>query len=916
MKINKVKQNKFEVRKLKAFSLIELTVSMAIVGVIMAMLSNVLVNSIVVSQKSIGRSFVREEITDISDRISNDLREAARILECEGELVNALCRVESTEGTITWEMCPATTGELQICKKDVDGNILFLSSPNLKVTGFTFEQGFDIGGNAVKKNIVLTIVGDHANAAFNVKNILRQVSISTRNYFLQASGGVNSLLSNFPSSPLPGWALRQAINVVNTSGSNQTDFQVLLNLNTATLISAGKMQSSCNDLRITASDGSTQLAYWIEPSTCNSVVTKVWAKVPFISTSGTTIYAYYGNPSVGAAGYITTDVFIREIPNVVAAWNMDEAVWNGTVGEVKDSSGNNNHGVASAVIAPGKFGNAGSFSGTTRIALAAGTNASIVGDITTEMWIRPTNFAAVRTILHKEGTYTFQIDTAGNVYWADSSNYSYANFGATAIGMVAGQWQHLVFTKTGGVVRIYLNGTLKAAKSFGGALAANASILHMGCYANAAACIQSFFVGNLDDLRIYNRALTATEIASIYGTGSDRQAYSTTNYPTKALVRKFNVGVAAGSSTSEDSYSPTQPPASPVSPLAGWSYRRRFVVSNTAGATQSNFQVMLTLNTAALVSSGKLLSSCNDLRITASDGSTLLPYWIEPASCNTANTKIWTKVSSIPSNGTDVYAYYGNAAAPNPGYTTLNVFVREISNVVAAWNMDEESGITAADSSATGATATLGSTNTFVPGLYGNALRNAATSAGATVAVGAGSPLNFTTASRPTIAFWVKLSALTTSRTIERVAAGGWGVELFADGSIKLISFGGAVVSWAGQVSADGNWHYYVITYNGGTATLYKDGILISTLAYTPGWTSQATSLFIGGDASFPLNGNLDNIRIYSAGLVAGEVTDLYGPAGGNQGYVTPSYAGKELVRKFNAGVTVGGALSEQVLTP
>jgi prepilin-type N-terminal cleavage/methylation domain-containing protein len=193
-----MKTEKNPKQKLKAFSLIELTVSMAIVGVIMAMLSNVLVNSIVVSQKSIGRSFVREEITDISDRISNDLREAARILECEGELTDARCRVESTEGTVTWEICPATTGELQVCKKDNTGNILFLSSPNLKVTGFTFEQGFDIGGNAVKKNIVLTIIGDHMNEAFNVKNILRQVSISTRNYFLQASGQVTSILPTQP----------------------------------------------------------------------------------------------------------------------------------------------------------------------------------------------------------------------------------------------------------------------------------------------------------------------------------------------------------------------------------------------------------------------------------------------------------------------------------------------------------------------------------------------------------------------------------------------------------------------------------------------------------------------------------------------------------------------------------------------
>ena len=94
------------------------------------------------------------------------------------------------------------------------------------------------------------------------------------------------------------WLYRRVVNITNSSGSNLTDFQVSFNLDTASLISSGKMQSDCDDIRITDVSGNI-LPHWIEENNpgCNNSATKIWTKVPSLPTSGATVYVYYGNSS-------------------------------------------------------------------------------------------------------------------------------------------------------------------------------------------------------------------------------------------------------------------------------------------------------------------------------------------------------------------------------------------------------------------------------------------------------------------------------------------------------------------------------------------------------------------------------------------------------------------------------------------
>jgi len=108
------------------------------------------------------------------------------------------------------------------------------------------------------------------------------------------------------------------ITINNTQNSNTlTDYQVLVTLDTASLISQGKMRTDCGDIRFTDSDGVTQLNYWIDPG-CNSANTRIWVKVPNIpASSAKTIYVYYGNSSATSEsnGDATFDFFDDFIDN-------------------------------------------------------------------------------------------------------------------------------------------------------------------------------------------------------------------------------------------------------------------------------------------------------------------------------------------------------------------------------------------------------------------------------------------------------------------------------------------------------------------------------------------------------------------------------------------------------------------------
>lgn len=92
----------------------------------------------------------------------------------------------------------------------------------------------------------------------------------------------------------PAWMYRKPVNLAGSS-EPLTDFQVQVILNN-TNHNFAQTNAGGTDIRFTTPDD-TEIPYWIEswddtPGSENAVL---WVKVPYVPTSGTTIYVYYGN---------------------------------------------------------------------------------------------------------------------------------------------------------------------------------------------------------------------------------------------------------------------------------------------------------------------------------------------------------------------------------------------------------------------------------------------------------------------------------------------------------------------------------------------------------------------------------------------------------------------------------------------
>jgi hypothetical protein len=241
-----------------------------------------------------------------------------------------------------------------------------------------------------------------------------------------------------------------------------------------------------------------------------------------------------GNSSALNGGSVTVQNSALNIVNgLVGYWPFDDG--SGTT--VKDMSGGGSNGslAGDAGWGSGIMSGAMSLAGGTGYARVPSTPAIelITNSFTVCVWVKfPTNSSYavgdMQSVARKvidEGNNAFPY-TAYDLIVQDAGSGTFrARVAATrasdstrssALGNPHpyGPWYHLVGVYDGSTLRIYVNGVQESSAAFSGAVLQTGQPLCIGRYGTVAEPVN----GLMDDFRLYNRALTPTEIQSLYGT--------------------------------------------------------------------------------------------------------------------------------------------------------------------------------------------------------------------------------------------------------------------------------------------------------------------------------------------------------------------------------------------------------------
>lgn len=231
-----------------------------------------------------------------------------------------------------------------------------------------------------------------------------------------------------------------------------------------------------------------------------------------------------GTSAWSSAWSFTTETGTSPTSDLVAHWMMDE----GGGGTLADVSGYDNH--ASITGSPswvaGTSGLALRLSGSKQYATAPDKGPlDITGQITLAMWIKP-EMLANQYLLHKAlvnvtDGYELSLTSAGLVFFRfnqASSGELYRVNSSTKYSGDGATWIHVAATYDGITARIYLNGVEDRKKSFSSPppIAANNLALGIGAQHDGFRS----FKGAMDEARIYNRALSASEVMQLATTSA------------------------------------------------------------------------------------------------------------------------------------------------------------------------------------------------------------------------------------------------------------------------------------------------------------------------------------------------------------------------------------------------------------
>lgn len=495
--------------------------------------------------------------------------------------------------------------------------------------------------------------------------------------------------------------------------------------------------------------------------------------------------------------------------------------------------------------------------------------------------------------------------------------FELAGKGEVTGGTVSQDWTLVAGTYDGSTMRLFVNGAEVGSRSgVSGTLRVSSADIYIGGQEDGA----NFFDGNIDDVKLFSRALSVPDVQAAFAAGRslpepDSTAASTPQNLQVTAVDFSSVGL---------SWEASSDPESGVNKYE--IYRDGGKVGETTGTTFTDSGLLedttytyevAAVNGAGLVSTASVSVQATTLTDAQSPSTTGVSAdangatidFDEPLDPVTATDPANYSVSggvtvvsaSLSADGRSVTLVL-SGAQDGSTYTLSISGVEDLAgNVVtpveleftpmfsdpsllAHWSLNETSGLVAFD--VTGG------------GNDGNLIGDATWDAGSIRLDGAGdgvripsSPLALEGLNQLTVMAWVKNDIGAGAGTDDIVSQWSWPGStswLLAQyvNNQYYFELGGKGEVYGG--TADQEWNHVVGTYDGSFMRLYVNGVEVGSRAGVSGnLRFSAADIIIGGqqDGANFFDGNLDEVKLYSRALSANEVNAefLRGEFGGEE---------------------------------
>jgi len=372
------------------------------------------------------------------------------------------------------------------------------------------------------------------------------------------------------------------------------NFQIALDIDTFSLIREGKLSLDCGNIRFIDSDGKTEIPYWMEGE-CGSpyAKTRFWLRIPEIpANSEKSIYFYYGNENKRSTSnfdevfktnnnliawyffnesfepykYYGNNIFIFwELENRTPVTDLSLNKNKGYIVNIGTFSDSYNYYIRPEAVGPQceedvyysrgndnrcylYLNNWGSEAGWTDIKdsyfeiPSKGLNFNpFEGSI--EMWVKPDNVKSgkyQRLLVDTNFEIELGIDPDGNLYFYPSRASKY-NYNMVFNPFKNKKWNHIIVTwnLANKEVKFYINGEKKKndienVPIYWSKTAKIGNLQIGGTNLN----IESVFVGSIDGIRIYNKALSEEEIKLAYRYNNVTYRYPIISFGKEEIVYK------------------------------------------------------------------------------------------------------------------------------------------------------------------------------------------------------------------------------------------------------------------------------------------------------------------------------------------------------------------------------------------